>query len=287
MIKIGIIGAENSHCAAIAKICNIEKALPCRVEMVWGETRKFAKAAAEAGKIPVIVRDWRAMLGKVDGVMIDHRHPAFHVEPAEFFLAKRVPCFVDKPLAFTLRDARRLCVLAAKKRVAMTSFSIIPLQESFSCFKRDLGKGKIFSVSFTGPADVKSRYGGIFFYGIHQVEALVDLCGTDIEWAALSANKQGAVGTISFKGGPLATMNFTRGGWGGFHWSAVTGAGIIARTYQGDANPYLAGAKMFFRMFRTGRAPYGGKRMLASVAALEAMAKSLAGKGRRVRVAPL
>ena len=57
MLKIGIIGAENWHCAAIAKLCNVEKKVPCRAVMVWGEKLKFAKAAAETGRIPSIVKD--------------------------------------------------------------------------------------------------------------------------------------------------------------------------------------------------------------------------------------
>ena len=48
MIRIGIIGAENSHTGAIAKTINIDKKVKgAKVVAVWGETRAFAKAAAE------------------------------------------------------------------------------------------------------------------------------------------------------------------------------------------------------------------------------------------------
>ena len=62
MLRMGIVGAENSHCRQIAKLCNLDKKVACRVTMVWGETPKYAKIAAEATDIPTIVGDWREML---------------------------------------------------------------------------------------------------------------------------------------------------------------------------------------------------------------------------------
>ena len=47
MIRIGIVGAENSHSVAISKTLNIAKRVPgFRVVAIWGETDKFARDAA-------------------------------------------------------------------------------------------------------------------------------------------------------------------------------------------------------------------------------------------------
>jgi hypothetical protein len=121
MVRLGIIGAENSHSYHIGKICNLDKSVPMTVPLIWGETDEFAKVAMEKGGIPAVVKDWREMLGRVDGVMIDHRHPAPHVEPARFFIERGVPVFVDKPFTYRLRDAKRLLDMAAKKRVPVTT----------------------------------------------------------------------------------------------------------------------------------------------------------------------
>ena len=46
MLKVGMIGAENSHTAAIAKVLNIEgKIRGVRATHVWGETKAFARAS--------------------------------------------------------------------------------------------------------------------------------------------------------------------------------------------------------------------------------------------------
>ena len=284
MLRIGIIGAENSHCRAVAKLCNVEKRVPCRVVAVWGERPKFAQAAVEAAQIPEIVKDWRQMLGKVDGIMIDHRHPKYHAEPAIFYVENGVPCFVDKPFTYTLAEGRRLCELARRKRVPITSFSANPLQEHFAALKKAMDKiGPVASLTSTGPVDLKSKHGGVFFYGIHQVDAIVELLGADVDSVCVMRHGKGAVAILTYKGGPVVTMNCINNGNGTFHWSVVGVKEVLDWTHQYDPSPYLAGTRMFTTMFRTGKEPLSHERILAPIAILEALAKSLK-LGRRVKV---
>src|SRR3989339_1594578 len=64
-IRIGIIGAENSHTIKFGKLFNIEKKFPgVEVKYVWGETEEFAKNAMLKGQIPNMVKDPLEMLGK-------------------------------------------------------------------------------------------------------------------------------------------------------------------------------------------------------------------------------
>jgi predicted dehydrogenase len=274
--RIGIIGAENSHAAAIAKLCNVEKKVAARVVAIWGETAKFAKAAAETGQIPTIVRDWRAMAGLVDGIMIDHRHARYHAEPAAYFIGKGLPCFVDKPFTFTLAEGKRLCDLARRKKVPITSFSTIPLQHNFREFKQEVRKlGAVSTFTTIGPADLKSKYGGVFFYGIHQVDAVVELFGTDV--AEVSLRKHGANGaaTLMYRNGPTVTMNLLKAGYRGFYWSAVGEKSVLNWEHHSDSSPYLTGLGIFLKMFRRREEPFARERMLAPVAILEAMSRSL------------
>ena len=67
-LNIGIVGAENSHTVAIAKLINIDKKVPgIRVTHVWGETKKLALKASEIGHIPNIVTDPSEMIGEIQG----------------------------------------------------------------------------------------------------------------------------------------------------------------------------------------------------------------------------
>ena len=137
-MKIGIVGAENSHTVAVAKTLNINKSCgSARVAMVWGETRKLAEIAARDGEIPEIVRKPEDMIGRVDGVMIDHRHAKYHVPQAIPFVEAGIPCFVDKPFSYTVAEGANLLRLAKKKGTPITSYSVLAEQTGY---KNDLLK---------------------------------------------------------------------------------------------------------------------------------------------------
>ena len=285
MFKLGIVGAENSHSYQIAKLCNIKKAVPIRVPVIWGETAKFAKYSAEVGEIPAIVKDWRDMLGQVDGVMIDHRHPGPHYEVAEFFVQNKVPTFVDKPFTWKLSDAKKLLDLADKKKCPIVTFSAIPIQPPFKAFKKALAKsGTLRALNVTGPVDMKSKYGGVFFYGIHQVDSIIDLLGVEVKSVFVHKGKPNGVATFMYKDGTVATMNCIKEGGGGFYWTACTDKGIVTYNGERDPDPYIPSVKLIQSFLKSKKNPFPRERMLAPIAVLAAMQKSL-DTGKPVNVA--
>ena len=276
MLKIGIIGAENSHAAAIAKSCNVEKLVDARVEILWGETAEAAQKTAADGQIPVVVQDWREMLGKVDGVMIDHRHPKYHFEPAEFFLSNRVPTFVDKPFTFSVAEGKKLISLARRKKTPVTSFSVVPLQQSFADFKAAAANlGTVCSLTTAGPVDIESQWGGVFFYGIHQVDVIVSLLGAGVSTVQMLRHGENGIVFLKYENGPMATLTCIKQGLDKFHWTAIGEKGLVDWTHQHDANPYLNGLRTFVKMFETKQEPFEASRILAPIAVLEAIAKSV------------
>jgi predicted dehydrogenase len=277
MLKLGIIGAENSHSYAIGKTCNIDKAVAMRVPVICGETMKYAKLAAEKGGIPNIVKDYRDMLGQVDGVMIDHRHPGPHYEVAKFFVENKVPTFVDKPFTWKLSEAKRLLDLAKKKRTPVTTFSAIPIQTAFQQYKKELAKaGRVTAINSSGAVDLKSKYGGVFFYGIHQVDAIIELMGHDVKRVELLRSGADGIATILFGDGRFATINCIAGAAHHFHWRACTEKlGPLSYADTRDANPYLTSAKLIVKLLKKGEVTFSRERMLAPIAVLEALQKSL------------
>jgi predicted dehydrogenase len=286
MLKLGIVGAENSHSWRLAALANIDKAVRFRVTSIWGERPKFAKAAAERGDIPTIVKDWREMLGEVDGVMIDHRHPKPHYEVAKFFIEHQVPCFVDKPMTWTLREARALLDLGEKKGTPVVTCSQKSLTPEFAKFKKQVAKcGEVVAVNSTGRCNIKSRYGGVFFYGIHQVDTIIELAGTDAKRVHVQKASPNAVATMTFKDGKVATMNALKHA-GKFHWRVVTDKGVVCFLEERAGKRYLPMGKMVYALLKRGEVPFTRERMLAPVAVLAAMRKSLE-TGKEARVGAL
>ncbi|OHB55634.1 MAG: hypothetical protein A2Y07_09775 [Planctomycetes bacterium GWF2_50_10] len=276
-MKIGIIGSENSHSLAIAKTINIEKKIKnCSVEFLWGETKKLAQTVAKAGKIPNIVKDTSEMVGKVDALIVDHRHPKYHLEAALPFIKKGIPVFVDKPLCFNSDKGEKFLRLAKETGSPVTSFSIVPKQKTFRQFILKKNRiGRVLAGATYGQCDVDSPYGGIFFYGLHQVEMALQAFGFNVDRVFVSRNPNGATGQLIYSDNKIITLNFIKEGCSCFSIGAVGEKGSICGNITFDSNPYLKGIETFTRMFKTRQEPQIHEELLVPVKILEALARSL------------
>ncbi|MFA6111052.1 MAG: Gfo/Idh/MocA family oxidoreductase [Candidatus Latescibacterota bacterium] len=284
MINIGIVGAENSHTVAIAKVLNADKRVPgFRVTHVWGETRDFARKAAEAGQIPQIVSSPAELVGQVDAAVVDHRHGKLHLPAAWPLLEAKIPLFIDKPFCYRRSEGARFLARAAQLKVPVCSFSIVPNQASFRELQRQVRKlGHVRAVVSSGACDIRSKWGGIFFYGIHQVDMILRLLGRPAQYVqVVRGTGRNHVGNLVFADGTIATMNLIGEGSAAFHLSVIGDQGRLDQTITFDESPYLTGIREFCRMFKTGKTPETPETMLGPVAVLEALEKSVT---RRARV---
>ena len=285
MIRIGIVGAENSHTAAIAKVLNVDKRVAgARVTHVWGETPAYAHAASESGRIRAIVSEPEQMIGKVDGVVVDHRHGVEHLPAARPFLEEGLPLFVDKPFCYRTAEGRRFLKRARTLSVPVCSFSVLPRQASFRSLQEKVARlGTLQAVTTTGPCDVRSKWGGIFFYGIHQVDMLVRLLGYDFyRGSVIRGRGSNHTASVLYRDGAVGTMNLIGAGTPAFHVSAIGEKGRLDSVITTDRSMYLAGVREFVHMFATGKTAETDETMLGPVAVLEGLEKSLANPQARV-----
>ncbi|MDE2799798.1 MAG: Gfo/Idh/MocA family oxidoreductase [Gemmatimonadota bacterium] len=276
MPTIGIIGAENSHTVAIAKTINIDRLVSgFSVTHVWGETPDDAKDAQDRGLIPNIVEEPEDMIGQVDAAIVDHRHPKYHLPAVRPLLEAGIPLFVDKPFCYRLDEGKEFLARARELDVPVCSFSVLPKQASFAQLQEDVRElGRIISVVSTGPCDIDSEYGGVFFYGIHQVDMVVRLLDQDITHVQLNRGEQNHTATLYSASGAISTMNLIGEGRVGFHVSVIGEKGRTDRVIGYDENTYLTGVLDFCRMFSTGETDETDGSILTPVAVLEALEKS-------------
>ncbi len=272
-MNIGIVGAENSHTVAIAKTINIQKQVRgFHVTHVWGEAPRYAKDAQNRGEIPNIVANPADMIGQVDAALVDHRHAKFHLPAVWPLLEAKLPLFVDKPFCFRLSEGKRFLAQARKLKVPVCSFSVLPKQATYAELKKEVRSiGKIVSVVSTGPCDIKSKHGGVFFYGIHQIDMVVRLLGHDVTHAQINRGKNNHTATLYSSSGAISTVNLINDVRPAFHASVIGEKGRIDKTIQYDENPYLSGIRSFTRMFRTGKTDETDVTILTPVAVLEAL----------------
>jgi predicted dehydrogenase len=274
-IRIGIIGAENSHTAGFGKLFNIDKKFPgVEVKYVWGETDEFAKSAMEKGAIPNQVKDTSEMLGKIDALIVDHRHPKFHLEPAIPFIKEGIPTFIDKPFCYRAAEGKEFLQLAKKVDTPVTSYSSIAQSAATFDLKEQVAAlGKISQVIRTGTADLDSQYGGIFFYGVHIVEPLMFMFGEDIVEVKVTRNGKYGNASLRFLSGLFATLIFKEKAYG---WETYVETGdklFELKSRVEEVDPPRNYTDMV-EMFRTGKEPRSHQSILNGVCILEALEES-------------
>ena len=274
-IRIGIIGAENSHTAGFGKLFNIDKKFPgVEVKYVWGETDAFAKSAMEKGNIPNQVKDPLEMMGKTDALIVDHRHPKFHLEPAIPFIKEGIPTFIDKPFCYRASEGKDFLQLAKKLGTPVTSYSSIAQSAATFDIKEQVTTlGKISQVIRTGNADLDSQYGGIFFYGVHIVEPLMFMFGEDIQEVKVTRKGKYGNAGLRFSSGLFATLIFKEKAYG---WETFVETGdklVELKSRVEETDPPKNYVDMV-EMFRTGKEPRSHQSILNGVSVLEALEKS-------------
>jgi predicted dehydrogenase len=274
-MRIGIIGAENSHTIGYGKLFNIDHKFPgFEVKYVWGETEEFAKNAMEKGSIPNMVANPNDMLGKIDALIVDHRHAKYHLEAATPFVKAGIPAFIDKPFCYRVSEGKEFLAMAREAGTPVTSYSSVrQSSETFDIKEQLESIGEFNHVVSFGPADLDSKYGGVFFYGIHMVEPILFWFGENVSKVRVSKNENKATASLAYDDGKLVTLMFSNmaDGWDTF---VETEEGVIKLESRVEKSDPGKNYVDMVEMFRTGKEPRSHQSILAGVAVMEALEKS-------------
>ena len=275
MIRIGIIGAENSHTVGYGQLFNRDKKFPgVEVRYVWGETEEFARNAMREGSIPEMVKDPLAMLGKIDALIVDHRHGKYHLPAAEPFVKEGIPTFIDKPFCYRVTEGREFLAMARKVGTPVSSYSS-NAQNNTTYDIRDQvpSLGEFTHIISNGPADLDSEYGGIFFYGIHIVQPLMMIFGEDISRVRITRSGKSATASMIFSTGRLATLIFRNLSYGWQTFVETKDGMTELKSRVAETDPGKNYVDMV-EMFRTGKEPLSHQSILSPIAVLEALERS-------------
>ena len=275
-INIGIIGAENSHTAKFGKLFNIDSIFPgIEVKYVWGETEAFAKIAMKKGNIPNIVSHPNDLLGKIDALIVDHRHGKYHLDAAMPFLEEGIPIFIDKPFCYRKRKGEEFLRKARQLKTPVTSYSSIA--HSFATFdiKNQINQMESKeNIIMYGPLDLDSKYGGVFFYGPHLIEPLIYIIDNRAVKVRVNKNISNGTAIIIFENGISVTLIFSskNRGWQTF---VETKKGFVEiKAAVEEKIPSKSDLDMV-TMFKTGKEPRNHSNILHGIAILEALEKSV------------
>jgi len=295
MIKIGLVGgAKIWHGMTFAMLFNgfdekkVKKlkwgphytsrvARDARITHIWDPKRKDAEEVADVCSIENVVRRKEDMIGPIDGVLIADDCTMRHQRRAEPFITARIPTFIDKPLSPDIAEATRIVRLARKCGTPIMSSSSIRYARELEALRRDMKKlGRI----MTGNAICANE---LMFYGIHALEPLLALVGTDVESVRNVGKKGNDVVALRFRDGRIFTVTVLKGIRGLFQVTLYGEKGWGRMTALDYDYLYCNQMRHFVKMVRTGKEPIEPEETLKIIRILVTAVKSRKGN-RELRI---
>lgn len=221
MIRIGIIGTENSHAMAFAKYFNLpeEATGKCpyediRVTAIMGSEASTGAILEKVGQMTVCTTA-EEMAQQVDAVMIVNQKGSVHYENAMPFVKKGMPIFVDKPFTSDVAQAEELYDLMISHGCKVMGGSgckyekgLVETAELVKKFRED---GTLVSAAMNFIMVMESEHDGIFFYAPHLVEMGLAAFGRDIKSVQAIRNGSSMIGLLQYENDTL-TLHFNRDG---------------------------------------------------------------------------
>jgi predicted dehydrogenase len=262
-LRAGIIGTDTSHVPQFTKIFHSHPEWKIKIVAAYkggspdlpiSATRvdKFAATIQQEHGVE-LVESIDALLSKVDVVLltsVDGRPHLAQVTPV-FKAGKRV--FIDKPLAASLDDARRIVALSKQTGTAFFSASSVRFHPDIPKVRNDPSLGRQNKVQANYVLNKIEHHPDLFYYGIHGVEALYAVMGTGC--VSLSRKIEGAtdVTTCQWKDGRVGIYNGLLKADPKQPVITVMGEkGTASTSGGGGAEPLVAAVAEFFH---TGRSP--------------------------------
>ncbi|MBD5787270.1 Gfo/Idh/MocA family oxidoreductase [Cellulosimicrobium terreum] len=208
MPRLALVGLDSSHADHYVRLLNAEARLPgARItEIVDGEPARRAALAHVAG-LPDTTSSLEDAARRVDGAIVAHREGDRHATAVRTLVDAGVPVLVDKPFATSSVEARATLAYARRHRTAVTTASALRFAPDVVAMRLEPGERSGVSVEVTCPADPNGPYGGLFFLGIHGVEAARAVVGSRVGavWGAVAvvAAEGTVTATTSLDGVPV------------------------------------------------------------------------------------
>lgn len=210
-LRAGIIGTDTSHVPAftaafqshpewkikvVAAFKGGSPDLPTSANRVEG----FAKTIQDKHGVE-IVESIDALLAKVDVVLLESVDGRPHLAQVSPVLKAGKRVFVDKPLAASLEDARRILQIAKETGTPLFSSSSTRFHRDIARLRDNPGVGKVTKVQASYTLNPLAFHPDLYFYGIHGVEALYAVMGTGCVGVSRKVEGTADITTCKWKDG--------------------------------------------------------------------------------------
>ena len=197
-MKIGLIGAQNSHSRGFCEAINKKRPWEdVEIGFVYGadDPAEAERLCEEFGVF--LCGSEEEVIEKSDAVAITYRKGSMHYSPAMKVLKAKKPLFCDKPFTTNLAEAEEIAMFAAENDVLLSGGSAIKCSnESLAKIKESIKPGSTVVVSYA--ADPGSEYDGYWFYGSHSAEICLELCERNFKSVSAFKNGDAVISSVVY-----------------------------------------------------------------------------------------
>ena len=216
-LRAGIIGTDTSHVPAFTKAFRDHPEWKIKVVAAYkGGSPDFPPSANRLeGFAKTIQSDYgveivdsiEALLAKVDVVLLESVDGRPHLAQATPVLKAGKRVFIDKPLAASLEDARRIVALAGETGTPMFTSSSVRFHPEVQKMRNVESIGRVERVQANYVLNMVPFHPDLYYYGIHGVEALYAVMGTGCTALTRKVAPGSDVTSCKWKDGRLGTYN--------------------------------------------------------------------------------
>ncbi len=286
---IAMIGLDTSHTVAFTKLIQkpgesivdgmrVTKAFRFPSAFQSEEGQDARQAELESLGVSMAPTLDEAMT-EVDALFLEINDPALHLEYFEKVVSCGKPVFVDKPLAATLVEGRRIQELARRHDLPVWSSSSLRFIPALARAQAAIPQpGRVHTF---GPLGKAAAGSDLVWYGVHAVEMLVTAMGTGAAAVRAFEEPGGILLRIGYVDGRSGLVECLRGV--GSYGGRLQTKNQIAFFDSGSGSPYVALMGALRAFVLDGKVPVPLAEALEVLAILEAGGKSLK-EGREIEL---
>ena len=216
-LRAGIIGTDTSHVPAFTKAFRDHPEWQITVVAAYkggspdfpisaNRVEGFAKTIHDEYGVE-LVDSIEALVAKVDVVLLESVDGRPHLAQITPVLKAGKRVFIDKPLAASLEDARRVVQLSQQTRTPIFTSSSVRFHPDIPRVRSDKSIGEVTKVQANYTLNVVPFHPDLFYYGIHGVEALYAVMGKGCERLTRTVAPGSDVTTCTWKDGRIGVYN--------------------------------------------------------------------------------
>ena len=290
-LHIGIIGCDTSHVVAFTETLNDPDAkghVPGG-KVVAAYKGGSADIHASSSRVEGYAKTLREKYGvkfydsigemcqHVDAVLLESVDGRPHLDQVKPVLQARKPVFIDKPMAASLRDVIEIFRLAKEAKVPVFSSSSLRFARDTQAVHNGL-IGRVTYAETYGPCELEPHHPDLFWYGVHGVESLFTVMGTDCQTVQRQTTPDGKIEVVgTWSGGRKGVFREDKR----FHGLAK---GEKGEAPVGSFDGYQPVLVAIMKFFETGVAPVKPEETIEIFAFMEAADESKKQGGAPVKI---